>query len=713
MSAPAVAKTRWRRSSSASSARMARSASCSSRLLIVPMVCGSRSQAAKAAPPLKSTRRKLSRVGSFRAARPATNERRNSLLPEPVVPPTRPWGPSRTRSISRTPDSEEPTGVEVPVLVCQRVRMPSAVVVSTAAVPWPAPGARRGRCCQGPRRSARGVRAGGRATAAMHRDRELRVVEVGDGAGGALRRVRGEAGEHDVLDPRAVLGAVDRRSRVRTDRDDGRAGGGQLLLVRRDDDAAHPLASLPRAQRHTGDRAALAEQAACRGVAALGEDVGVHDDEQVRRGQLVERLLQPTQDGGALVALRRHPPGAGAAARDARVRQPGGPGPVVLAARVAEHPDRQVRGSAVHGRLRQQAAGQGERTVAVTDDADDAGVRQVGDDRRRREPAVRDRGLRLVLELRRRRPLVDLGTPRRVTGAGVQAEEVVVVRPTLPQVGGGDERSTHDGRRVGHEVLPAGRLDGRGRGDLAAEGLDRLGEARLLLLQVLRPAVLLLEPHADRGHGAEQREQCEAGVPEQEHHRPGEHERSRHRDPAELRRRGDVPARRRGHRLGVGEPSRPGRSVERRRGGRREVGQRARCRHGRLRQLRTEQQDRAAHDDARGPGQQDALVVDALPRDDRAVRRPGVAHPDTVVLALHGAVLPGRALGGEHDVRLRSASDDEPTAARHRDDDARPRPPARVTLHPSTARGGSSVVRATRDPSRSTRSRNGVSELVR
>ncbi len=42
-----------------------------------------------------------------------------------------------------------------------------------------------------------------------------------------------------------------------------------------------------------------------------------------------------------------------------------------------------------------------------------------------------------------------------------------------------------------------------------------------------------------------------------------------------------------------------------------------------------------------------------------------------------------------------------------------PRPPARVTLHPSTARGGSSVVRATRDPSRSTRSRNGVSELVR
>ena len=67
----------------------------------MPMVCGSRSQVLNAAPPLKSMRMKVSRVGSLRAASPATIERRNSLLPEPVVPPTRPCGPSRTRSMPK------------------------------------------------------------------------------------------------------------------------------------------------------------------------------------------------------------------------------------------------------------------------------------------------------------------------------------------------------------------------------------------------------------------------------------------------------------------------------------------------------------------------------------------------------------------------------------------------------------------------------------
>ena len=116
---PAAAKSRCRLSISASRLMRARFASCSSRLLMVPMVCGSRSQALKAAPPLKSMRMKFRRVGSLWVARPATRERRNSLLPEPVVPPTRPCGPSLTRSRVYTPWSPTPISVLYPLDFCQ------------------------------------------------------------------------------------------------------------------------------------------------------------------------------------------------------------------------------------------------------------------------------------------------------------------------------------------------------------------------------------------------------------------------------------------------------------------------------------------------------------------------------------------------------------------------------------------------------------------
>ena len=87
---------------------------------MVPIVWGRRSQVLNAAPPLKSMRMKVRRVGSLRAASPATRERRNSLLPDPVVPPTRPWGPSRTTSSSMTPRSPTPMGVETPGLPHRR-----------------------------------------------------------------------------------------------------------------------------------------------------------------------------------------------------------------------------------------------------------------------------------------------------------------------------------------------------------------------------------------------------------------------------------------------------------------------------------------------------------------------------------------------------------------------------------------------------------------
>ena len=48
---------------------------------------------AKVAPPLKSTSTMLSCSGEWVIARPSTSVRRNSDLPDPVAPMTRPWGP--------------------------------------------------------------------------------------------------------------------------------------------------------------------------------------------------------------------------------------------------------------------------------------------------------------------------------------------------------------------------------------------------------------------------------------------------------------------------------------------------------------------------------------------------------------------------------------------------------------------------------------------
>ena len=78
--------------------------------MTIPTVCGSRAHASNAAPPLKSISRKVSRRGSAFAASAAIRLRSSSLLPEPVVPPTRPCGPSRSRSSVKTPCSLTPTG---------------------------------------------------------------------------------------------------------------------------------------------------------------------------------------------------------------------------------------------------------------------------------------------------------------------------------------------------------------------------------------------------------------------------------------------------------------------------------------------------------------------------------------------------------------------------------------------------------------------------
>ena len=77
----------------------------------MPTVCGSLAHSSNALPPLKSTSTNVRWSGSTQAARPATIDRSSSDLPAPVVPPTRAWGPSATKSMENTPCSATPTGV--------------------------------------------------------------------------------------------------------------------------------------------------------------------------------------------------------------------------------------------------------------------------------------------------------------------------------------------------------------------------------------------------------------------------------------------------------------------------------------------------------------------------------------------------------------------------------------------------------------------------
>ena len=111
--APTWAKRRSRRRSSARSDDSARSTRCSSRSVTSPTTCGSAAHRAKAAPPLKSTRTKVSSSGGADTASEVTRVHRNSDFPEPVVPPTSTCGPSRARSIrSGAPPAVTPTAAD-------------------------------------------------------------------------------------------------------------------------------------------------------------------------------------------------------------------------------------------------------------------------------------------------------------------------------------------------------------------------------------------------------------------------------------------------------------------------------------------------------------------------------------------------------------------------------------------------------------------------
>ena len=116
---PAVFSSSWRRFISPARASCMRSTSVRSscRLVMTAAVCGRSCRPRKVAPPLKSTRIRLSALGVCVIARPSTSVRSSSDLPDPVAPMTRPCGPmpssaaSLMSSSTGSPCSPTPIGM--------------------------------------------------------------------------------------------------------------------------------------------------------------------------------------------------------------------------------------------------------------------------------------------------------------------------------------------------------------------------------------------------------------------------------------------------------------------------------------------------------------------------------------------------------------------------------------------------------------------------
>src|SRR4030095_2222872 len=199
------------------------------RLVIRPATCGSRARSANAAPPLKSTSTNASWSGGWVAARPATIVRSSSLLPDPVAPTTRPWGPIPASAASlRSRTTGFPSGV-TPI----GTRRSSARSRGRGTGPAEAgPGPRRSR---GASRRTRPAAGGGAAVEPERRHppgqglAEARVGRVGSDAGDKAPARSGllEHGRASTVhaDARGELGRLaGDRSGKPDDRCPGRAG---------------------------------------------------------------------------------------------------------------------------------------------------------------------------------------------------------------------------------------------------------------------------------------------------------------------------------------------------------------------------------------------------------------------------------------------------------------------------------------------------------
>ncbi len=104
-----AARSSSRRRTSAARDTRVRATSLVSRSVRSPTQWARPASGRRPEPPLKSMNSILMRPGGWAAANAAARVRRNSDLPDPVVPATRKWGPSVWRSSRRGPERPTPT----------------------------------------------------------------------------------------------------------------------------------------------------------------------------------------------------------------------------------------------------------------------------------------------------------------------------------------------------------------------------------------------------------------------------------------------------------------------------------------------------------------------------------------------------------------------------------------------------------------------------
>ena len=294
-----------------------------------------------------------------------------------------------------------------------------------------------------------------------------------------------------------------------------RAGGGEAVGGGAEDDAGH---------RPSG----ACQQLARRGVAALGQPVGVDHEEGRRarraflgRGAGAEgaRLVldragaQFPQHGVDVGARRAQQAAPRRLVEAAGVGQPFGPVPVVGSCALGQHGDADVGRPVVGCGLAHQAPEEGQGRGTLADHAEAAPGGQVDDDGRLLEHAVLghegvDLGRAIGI-----RPLGDRRHPRDVGDADPQLEEVVVRGPALPQAVAGAFGPAANLGRIGMQGVQPAALGRPGR----AQGLGGVGQARPVLLAACLALTLdpppVLDPVAEHHHRAEEGEERHARVP--------------------------------------------------------------------------------------------------------------------------------------------------------------------------------------------------------
>ena len=394
------------------------------RLVMTAETCGMSAMPAKVAPPLKSTRTKLSCSEECVIASARTRVRSSSDLPEPVAPMTSPCGPMPCWA-----DSLMSRATTWPLAA-----HPDRHAEPVALEPWPPGGGRVEVAHVAETEEVDELGAGGECvahldlTADEHRG-EATCGGLGLGHAHLVREAPGPATaeaedlERDLTGRHTLSGRVDRESQ----------GGGRVELAPllgqvEHGDPEHPV---------VGDERVVAR-----------ETGAVDDDEHVRGGRLAARP-EPRPVGDVLgqqleqlvdrLGDEAHRADGIAFARAERVRQPLEPVPLLARVRPGEGGDDERVGRVHERGVDDERAGERPGRTGLAGDLDARPGRQRD---RRREPVLHAVGREQAVQSRGR-DRVELGQRRGLGGfegeaqrlrrrAHADVEEVLVLGQALP-----------------------------------------------------------------------------------------------------------------------------------------------------------------------------------------------------------------------------------------------------------------------------------------